>query len=211
MSIGRTFEEAIQKGIRGVDPQNIGFTETDSPLVRIDDELQTPSDQRLFAIATAMHQGYTVEKIWELTQIDRWFLRKLEGLIKFGSLLKTFTTANVPQGTLQRAKQLGFSDIQLARFWVTNELDVRRRRKDAGVVPMVKQIDTVAAEFPAHTNYLYTTYNGSEHDIEFEDRGVMVLGSGVYRIGSSVEFDWCSVRAIRTLREHGRKTIMLNR
>lgn len=210
MSVGRTFEEAIQKGIRGVDPQNIGFTETENPLVKIDDELQTPSDQRLFAIATAMHQGYPVEKIWELTQIDKWFLRKLEGLIQFSSLLKTFTTASVPHNILHRAKQLGFSDIQLAKFWVTNELDVHRRRKDAGIMPVVKQIDTVAAEFPAYTNYLYMTYNGSEHDIEFEDRGVMVLGSGVYRIGSSVEFDWCSVRAIRTLREHGRKTIMLN-
>lgn len=209
MSIGRTFEEAIQKGIRAVDYSNLGFNET-SALMSLDSELQTPSDQRLFAIANAMHQGYTVEKIWELTKIDRWFLRKLQGLIKFGTHLKSFKISTASPNLLRKAKQMGFSDLQLARFWDTNELNVHRKRMDANIMPVVKQIDTVAAEFPAFTNYLYLTYNGAESDITFEDRGVMVLGSGVYRIGSSVEFDWCSVRAVRTLRQAGYKTVMVN-
>ncbi|KAI7704304.1 hypothetical protein KC353_g13559, partial [Hortaea werneckii] len=117
---------------------------------------------------------------------------------------------SVPIRTFRRAKELGFSDRQLALFWDSNEAHVRRVRVDAGIMPVVKQIDTVAAEFPAFTNYLYTTYNGAQHDIHFNDQGVMVLGSGVYRIGSSVEFDWCSVRAIRTLRANGHKTVMVN-
>jgi len=209
MAIGRTFEEAIQKGIRAVDYQNLGFNET-SALMSIDSELQTPSDQRLFAIANAMHSGYSVDKIWEMTRIDKWFLRKLEGLINFGKHLTKFTAPTASPSLIRQAKQLGFSDGQLAKFWSTNELDVHRRRRDAGIIPMVKQIDTVAAEFPAYTNYLYLTYNGTESDVTFKDQGIIVLGSGVYRIGSSVEFDWCSVRAIRTLREHAFKTVMVN-
>lgn len=209
MSIGRTFEEAIQKAIRSIDFNNLGFNET-SALMSIDNELQTPSDQRLFAIANAMHSGYTVEKIWEMTRIDKWFLRKLKGLSDFGGLMGTFNATTIPQNLIRQAKQLGFSDRQLARFWSSNELAVRRLRVEAGITPVVKQIDTVAAEFPAFTNYLYLTYNGTEHDVRFNDHGVMVLGSGVYRIGSSVEFDWCSVRAIRTLREQGFKTVMVN-
>ena len=209
MAIGRTFEEAIQKGIRAVDYSNLGFNETDA-LMSIDSELQTPSDQRMFAIANAMHAGYSVEKIWEMTRIDKWFLRKLQGLIEFGRVLKQSSATNASPPLIRRAKQLGFSDRQLAKFWGTNELDVTRRRRDVGIMPFVKQIDTVAAEFPAYTNYLYLTYNAAEHDVDFTDRGTMVLGSGVYRIGSSVEFDWCSVRAIRTLREHGFKTVMVN-
>ncbi|KEY65048.1 hypothetical protein S7711_08438 [Stachybotrys chartarum IBT 7711] len=211
MSIGRTFEEAIQKAIRAIDFHNLGFNETKA-LMSIDDELQTPSDQRLFAIANAMHQGYTVDKIWELTKIDKWFLRKLKGLSDFAKQMSTFSTndiANSPSLLLQ-AKRLGFSDRQLAKFWSSNEIAVRRLRLEAGIHPLAKQIDTVAAEFPAFTNYLYLTYNATEHDISFDDHGVMVLGSGVYRIGSSVEFDWCSVRAIRTLRATGFKTIMVN-
>ncbi|MCJ1335332.1 hypothetical protein MMC09_000600 [Bachmanniomyces sp. S44760] len=209
MSIGRTFEEAIQKAIRAIDFHNLGFNET-SALMSIDNELQTPSDQRLFAIANAMHSGYSVDKIWEMTQIDKWFLSKLKGLSDFGKFMTTFNGTNVPQHLIRRAKQLGFADRQLAKFWSSNELAVRRLRVEAGITPVVKQIDTVAAEFPAYTNYLYLTYNGSEHDVTFDDHGVMVLGSGVYRIGSSVEFDWCSVRAIRTLRDQGFKTIMVN-
>ena len=209
MSIGRTFEEAIQKAIRAIDFHNPGFNATNA-LMSIDNELQTPSDQRLFAIANAMHSGYSVEKIWELTQIDKWFLSRLKRLSDFGKHMSTFDTTNVSSKLLRQAKQLGFSDRQLAKFWSSNELAVRRLRVDAGVTPVVKQIDTVAAEFPAFTNYLYMTYNGSEHDVDFNDHGVMVLGSGVYRIGSSVEFDWCSVRAIRTLREQGFKTVMVN-
>ncbi|KAM5438133.1 Carbamoyl-phosphate synthase [Microsporum canis] len=209
MSIGRTFEEAIQKAIRAIDFHNLGFNET-SALMSIKNELQTPSDQRLFAIANAMHSGYTVDEIWELTKIDKWFLRKLEGLSQFGKQMSNYTATTVPVPLIMQAKQLGFSDRQLARFLSSNELAVRRIRVEAGIVPFVKQIDTVAAEFPAFTNYLYLTYNGSENDVTFDDQGIMVLGSGVYRIGSSVEFDWCSVRTIRTLREQGYKTVMVN-
>ncbi|KAL9107416.1 MAG: hypothetical protein Q9227_007700 [Pyrenula ochraceoflavens] len=209
MAIGRTFEEAIQKAIRSVDFHNLGFNET-SALMSVQSELQTPSDQRMFAIANAMAAGYTVDEIWELTQIDKWFLRKLKGLSNFGKLMSGYSASNVPSGLIRQAKQLGFSDRQLAKFWGSNELEVRKLRAEAGIQAVVKQIDTVAAEFPAYTNYLYLTYNGSEHDVDFEDKGIMVLGSGVYRIGSSVEFDWCSVRAIRTLRNQGHKTVMVN-
>ncbi|OAA32164.1 aspartate carbamoyltransferase catalytic subunit [Moelleriella libera RCEF 2490] len=211
MSIGRSFEEAIQKAIRSIDFHNLGFGETKA-LMSIDDELQTPSDQRLFAIANAMHEGYTVDKIWEMTKIDKWFLRKLKGLSDFAKEMCKFKTKDIASspGILLQAKRLGFCDRQLAKFWDSNEIAVRRLRLEAGVRPFVKQIDTVAAEFPAFTNYLYLTYNASEHDVSFNDHGVMVLGSGVYRIGSSVEFDWCSVRAIRTLRSTGFKTIMVN-
>ncbi|KAI1143045.1 carbamoyl-phosphate synth [Hypoxylon sp. FL0543] len=211
MSIGRTFEEAIQKAIRAIDFHNLGFGETKA-LMSIDDELQTPSDQRLFAIANAMHTGYSVDRIWELTKIDKWFLHRLMGLIQFGKEMTKYNTSQISQrpDLLLQGKRLGFSDRQLAKFWESNELAVRRMRLEAGIIPYVKQIDTVAAEFPAYTNYLYLTYNASTHDIAFNDHGVMVLGSGVYRIGSSVEFDWCSVRAIRTLRECGFKTIMVN-
>jgi carbamoyl-phosphate synthase/aspartate carbamoyltransferase len=209
MAIGRTFEEAIQKAIREVDPSNMGFNET-TALMSIDQELQTPSDQRLFAIANAMKSGYTVDKIWELTNIDKWFLSRLKGLSNFEIAMQDYNTSSISLSQLRRAKELGFSDRQLAKFWGSNELAVRRLRIDANLYPVVKQIDTVAAEFPAHTNYLYLTYNGTESDLDFNDKGIMVLGSGVYRIGSSVEFDWCSVRAIRTLRENNYKTIMIN-
>ena len=209
MSIGRTFEEAIQKAIRSIDFNNLGFNKTKA-YISIDNELQTPSDQRLFAIANAMHSGYTVDKIWEMTQIDKWFLRKLKRLSDFGKFMSTFSAATIPTRLVRLAKEMGFSDRQLAKFWSSNELAVRRLRVQTGITPFVKQIDTVAAEFPAVTNYLYLTYNGIEHDVSFGDKGVMVLGSGVYRIGSSVEFDWCSVRAIRTLRDQGSKTIMVN-
>jgi len=211
MSIGRTFEEAIQKAIRAIDYHNLGFNETPA-LMSIDDELQTPSDQRLFAIANAMAAGYSVQRIWELTKIDKWFLDRLKGLSDFAKKMKELKAAGEPlrPGLLLQAKQLGFCDRQIAKFWGMTELAVRSMRLDAGIVPFVKQIDTVAAEFPAYTNYLYLTYNASEHDVTFNDHGVMVLGSGVYRIGSSVEFDWCSVRAIRTLRENGFKTMMVN-
>ncbi|KAJ5712449.1 Carbamoyl-phosphate synthase large subunit [Penicillium malachiteum] len=209
MSIGRTFEEAIQKAIRSVDFHNLGFNET-SALMSIKGELQTPSDQRLFAIANAMATGYSVDDIWKLTSIDKWFLTRLKGLSDFGKSISAFNANDVPMPMIRQAKQLGFSDSQLAKFLSSNELAIRRKRIEAGITPIVKQIDTVAAEFPAVTNYLYLTYNASEHDLKFDDHGIMVLGSGVYRIGSSVEFDWCSVRTIRTLREQGHKTIMVN-
>ncbi|GIZ41350.1 hypothetical protein CKM354_000465600 [Cercospora kikuchii] len=211
MAIGRTFEEAVQKAIRSVDPSNLGFHNTPALMsIDIDTELQTPSDQRMFALANALHSGYTVDKIWELTKIDKWFLRKLKSLNDFGKLMTEFDVDSIPAPLFRKAKEMGFSDKQLSLFWDSNEGNVRRARLANGLMPFVKQIDTVAAEFPAFTNYLYTTYNGAEHDVEFKDRGVMVLGSGVYRIGSSVEFDWCSVRAIRTLRSAGFKTVMVN-
>ena len=211
MAIGRTFEEAIQKAIRSVDPSNLGFNETEALMsLDFDTELQTPSDQRMFAIANAMHNGYTVDKIWELTKIDKWFLTKLKALSDFRNNMSSYTVDNVSPAIFRRAKELGFSDKQLATFWSSNENHVRRARLEYNIMPFVKQIDTVAAEFPAYTNYLYVTYNAAEHDLDFNDKGTMVLGSGVYRIGSSVEFDWCSVRAIRTLRENGHKTVMIN-
>ncbi|ODQ79037.1 hypothetical protein BABINDRAFT_162105 [Babjeviella inositovora NRRL Y-12698] len=212
MSIGRTFEEAIQKAIRSTDYQNLGFNQTDALMsIDIDSELQTPSDQRLFAIANAMSDGYSVDKIWKMTNIDKWFLNKLEGLIRFGEKIASYVSKeNLPAQVLRNAKQLGFEDRQIAKFLNSNEVAIRRLRKDAGIIPFVKQIDTVAAEFPAFTNYLYITYNADSNDVKFDDHGIVVLGSGVYRIGSSVEFDWCAVRAVRTLRENNVKTIMIN-
>jgi carbamoyl-phosphate synthase/aspartate carbamoyltransferase len=209
MSIGRTFEEAIQKAIRAIDYSNLGFNETDA-LMSIDSELQTPSDQRLFAIANAMHQGYSVDKIWQMTKIDKWFLTRLHGLMTMEKQIQNFTAANLSMTLLRSAKQVGFSDRQIAKFVGSSEFAIRRLRVEAGISPFVKQIDTVAAEFPAYTNYLYMTYNAVEHDLTFDDHGIMVLGSGVYRIGSSVEFDWCAVTAVRTLRKKGVKTIMVN-
>jgi carbamoyl-phosphate synthase/aspartate carbamoyltransferase len=172
--------------------------------------LTNPSDQRLFAIANAMNKGYSVDKIWEMTNIDKWFLNRLMHIVSLGRRLNDFNKSNIPGNLIRSAKQLGFSDRQIANHINSNELAVRRLRQEYGVIPFVKQIDTVAAEFPAFTNYLYMTYNAVEHDVDFNDNGVMVLGSGVYRIGSSVEFDWCAVRAIRTIREQGIKTVMVN-
>ncbi|RKP05414.1 hypothetical protein THASP1DRAFT_19846, partial [Thamnocephalis sphaerospora] len=211
MAIGRTFEETIQKAIRAVDFSFVGFAQND--LVEddeIDRELLHPSDMRLFAIANAFHRGYSVDRIWEMTRIDKWFLSKLQNIFRLEKRLPAFTPATLPCELLRAAKQMGFSDRQIAVGISSNEMAVRQLRTEHGVIPFVKQIDTVAAEFPAFTNYLYITYNAVEHDVTFQDKGVMVLGSGVYRIGSSVEFDWCAVRAIRTLRENGRKTIMVN-
>ncbi|THH31670.1 hypothetical protein EUX98_g2495 [Antrodiella citrinella] len=209
MSIGRTFEETIQKAIRAIDDQFLGFAQND--LVEdIDEELCNPTDKRLFALAAAFHKGYSVDKIWQMTNIDKWFLTKLQNIYKMELRLSLCNVSTVGSEALRQAKQLGFSDRQLAISMGSTELAVRRMRQENSIFPFVKQIDTVAAEFPAFTNYLYTTYNAIEHDVAFEDRGVMVLGSGVYRIGSSVEFDWCAVRAIRTLRDNGLQTIMVN-
>ncbi|KAJ8326116.1 Carbamoyl-phosphate synthase [Batrachochytrium dendrobatidis] len=209
MAIGRNFEETIQKAIRAVDYSFSGFAENDFS-EDIDEELKNPSDQRLFAVANALHKGYTVHRIWELTRIDKWFLNKLKNIVDLDKSLQKFTPSTIPNDYLRCAKQFGFSDRQIAKAISTTELGVRKIRKERGITPFVKQIDTVAAEFPCYTNYLYTTYNASEHDVTFEDKGVMVLGSGVYRIGSSVEFDWCAVRCIRTLRSLGYKTVMVN-
>ncbi|WVQ99895.1 carbamoyl-phosphate synthase, large subunit [Kwoniella sp. CBS 9459] len=209
MAIGRTFEETIQKAIRCIDDQFPGFGEH-TVVDDIDYEIANPTDKRLFAIATAFKRGYSVDKINQMSNIDKWFLTRLERLSKTEKVISNYNASTVPNQLIRNAKQLGFSDRQIAKALNSNELAVRRLRIEAGISPFVKQIDTVAAEFPAFTNYLYTTYNASEHDVNFEDNGVMVLGSGVYRIGSSVEFDWCAVRAIRTLREQGLKTVMIN-
>ncbi|KAJ3154205.1 hypothetical protein HDU86_004749 [Geranomyces michiganensis] len=211
MAIGRNFEETIQKALRAVDYSFSGFAENEIiDAADIDEELSHPSDERMFAIANAFHSGYTVDRVWELTQIDKWFLNKLQNIVMLDKHLKTHSAQTVTERLIRSAKQLGFSDRQIAAAIGTTELGARKIRTDFGVTPFVKQIDTVAAEFPCYTNYLYMTYNASEHDITFEDKGVMVLGSGVYRIGSSVEFDWCAVRCIRTLRDSGVKTVMVN-
>ncbi|TYJ51733.1 carbamoyl-phosphate synthase, large subunit [Cryptococcus floricola] len=209
MAIGRTFEETIQKAIRCIDDQLPGFGDH-AEVEDLDYEIANPTDKRLFAIAAAMKKGYTVEKLNQMSSIDPWFLTRLQRLVKTEQVISGYNASTVPIALIRNAKQIGFADRQIAKMLNSNELAVRRLRIEAGITPFVKQIDTVAAEFPAFTNYLYTTYNATEHDIEFEDNGVMVLGSGVYRIGSSVEFDWCAVRAIRTLRENGMKTVMIN-
>ncbi|KAI8869908.1 carbamoyl-phosphate synth [Ramicandelaber brevisporus] len=211
MSIGRTFEEAIQEAVRAVETSFIGFGKNDyvSPS-ELTNELMNPSDLRLFAVANALHQGMSVDKIHQLTCIDKWFLHRLNNLTMFEQKLETIPNTNLDYNTLLAAKQLGFSDRQIARCVGSQELAIRKLRMEMGITPYAKQIDTVAAEFPAHTNYLYMTYNATEHDVDYNDKGVIVLGSGVYRIGSSVEFDWCAVRCIRTLRSRGVKTIMIN-
>ncbi|KAL0578161.1 Carbamoyl-phosphate synthase [Marasmius crinis-equi] len=211
MAIGRTFEETIQKAIRAIDDQFLGFAKNDF-VEDVDEELVNPTDKRIFAISTAFHRGYSVDKIWQMTNIDKWFLTKLQYIYKMESYFTddALNISTITEDELKRAKQLGFSDRQLATCLGSTELAVRRLRQEFSIMPFVKQIDTVAAEFPAFTNYLYTTYNAIAHDIFFDDRGVMVLGSGVYRIGSSVEFDWCAVRAIRTLRDQGLPTVMVN-
>ncbi|OCB88490.1 carbamoyl-phosphate synth [Sanghuangporus baumii] len=209
MAIGRTFEETVQKAIRAIDDQFPGFSKA-SFFSDVDNELRNPTDKRIFAIHTALSRGYSVEKIWQITNIDKWFLTRLQNLYRMEQYLSEYNVSSVSRKLLIQAKQMGFSDRQLAICFKSTELAVRRLRQEFGISPFVKQIDTVAAEFPALTNYLYTTYNAVEHDINFDDHGVVVLGSGVYRIGSSVEFDWCAVRAIRTLRDQGIKTIMVN-
>ncbi|TIB63545.1 hypothetical protein E3P77_03468 [Wallemia ichthyophaga] len=212
MAIGRSFEETMQKAIRCIDDQFFGFGT--NPFVmekaEIDEELVNPTDRRVFAIANAFVRGYTIDDIHKMSNIDRWFLNRLKNLIEQEKILSDYNTTTVTPQLLRQSKQMGFSDRQLAKFLGSNELAVRRLRQESGIVPHVKQIDTVAAEFPAFTNYLYTTYNAAASDIGFEDKGVIVLGSGVYRIGSSVEFDWCAVSTIRTLRARGTKTVMIN-
>eukprot|EP01137_Pigoraptor_chileana_P007484 Opistho-2@53146 len=210
MSIGRTFEEAMQKAIRMVDPSVDGFQP--KRFADTDHVLRKPTDQRVFAIADAMfNKGYSVDKIHDMTKIDKWFLHKLDRIVSVDAQLKSCGVIGaVPNDLLKEAKIRGFSDRQIAKAASSNEMDVRSSRKARGIVPFVKQIDTLAGEFPARTNYLYTTYNASSHDVSFGDKGIMVLGSGVYRIGSSVEFDWCGVGCIRSLRASGRKTIMVN-
>jgi carbamoyl-phosphate synthase large subunit len=210
MAIGRTFEESFQKAIRQVDPKYIGFQ--GDKFEDLDEMLKNPTDRRWLAVGQAMlHEGYSVEKVHDLTKIDKWFLYKLQNLVdcqhemeEIGSLF------GVTHELMSKAKKMGFSDKQIALAVGSSEDDVRARRKSFGIRPWVKKIDTLAAEFPADTNYLYTTYNATSHDVTFDDHGTIILGSGVYRIGSSVEFDWCAVNATLSLRDMGKKTIMIN-
>lgn len=222
MAIGRTFEEVIQKGLRMIGQGMHGFVgNRDIKFDDLDRALAEPTDKRVFAIAKAMQSGYTVERIHALTKIDRWFLEKLHHIIATENELKALDgIEDLPAGLLRKAKEQGFSDFQIARAVRKDAFDisggdnalVRRLRKDMGIVPVVKQIDTLAAEYPAMTNYLYLTYNGSENDVKYlgDHRSVVVLGSGAYRIGSSVEFDWCSVNALMTVKQQGYRSVMIN-
>lgn len=212
MAIGRSFEEALQKALRMLDIGVEGLTS--NPHLQFDDvdsELKNPTDERIFAIVQAFRDGHSVEKIRTLTNIDPWFLFKIEHALKIESTLKRYVNGICPKGLLLEAKKAGFSDIQIADTLNTSEDDIRGLRSNYGLRPCVKQIDTLAAEFPARTNYLYLTYNGTTNDVEFNGQNsVVVLGSGVYRIGSSVEFDWCCVNAVMTLRALGYQTILIN-
>ena len=222
MAIGRTFEEAIQKGLRMIGQGMHGFVgNKDIKIDDIDHALTAPTDKRIFVIAKAMQQGYDVERIHELTKIDRWFLYKLQNIINTaGELSESDTLAELKPELLRQAKQQGFSDFQVARCVLKDKmndsekanLEVRSLRKGLGILPVVKQIDTLAAEYPAQTNYLYLTYNGSTNDVEYlhDHRSIVVLGSGAYRIGSSVEFDWCSVNALMTVKREGWRSVMIN-
>merc|ERR1719310_2022787 len=176
----------------------------------LESALKVASDRRLYALALAMQRGISVERIHELTSIDNWFLYKLKRINDMSGVLSTYTADTLPATTMLQAKMSGFSDQQIAERVGGKEAQIRALRIAQGITPFAKQIDTMAAEFPAATNYLYMTYNGNEHDLSFDEQGTMVLGSGVYRIGSSVEFDWCSVSAIRTLRKMGRRAVMVN-
>ena len=222
MAIGRTFEEVIQKGLRMIGQGMHGFVgNRELSIEDVDAALKAPTDKRIFVIEKAFKNGYSVEDVHRLTKIDRWFLRKLYNIYETEQELKSAGNINVLDNELlARAKRQGFTDFQVARaLGMENEMEVERaqmlvreRRKQAGIVPYVKQIDTLAAEYPAQTNYLYLTYSAVAHDLRYENdkRSVVVLGSGAYRIGSSVEFDWCGVQALNTIRKEGYRSVMIN-
>ena len=225
MAIGRTFEEAMQKGLRMIGQGMHGFVGNNTkeiPSTDLDQALKAPTDTRVFAISQALSAGYSVEEIHALTKIDCWFLDKLQSIVRTSQHLGEVAAIDkLPYELLLRAKRQGFSDFQIARFILSAQgvkvgdkeaLAVRSQRKQLGIVPVVKQIDTLAAEYPAETNYLYLTYSGTHNDISYEGdgRSVVVLGSGAYRIGSSVEFDWCGVNALHTIREQGYRSVMIN-
>ena len=210
MAIGRTFEEALQKAIRMLQVGMYGVVCNDISFDDLEQELKRPTDRRIFAIAEAINQ-FSIDEIHALTNIDRWFLFKIKNIVDLEKRIQKQDFRNFSKKSLIRAKQLGFSDKQVALLLEKEELDVRKMRARHDVRPVVKQIDTLGAEYPAQTNYLYLTYNGAEDDVDFSDTNkVIVLGSGSYRIGSSVEFDWCCVNAVLTLRNLGYKTIMIN-
>ncbi len=222
MSIGRSFEEMIQKGLRMIGQGMHGFVGNDhTRFDNLDEELSNPTDLRIFAIAQALEEGYTIERIEELTKIDVWFLERLKHIVDLKHKLQEYNSLEeLPDALLKEVKIAGFSDFQIARFVLKPQsgnmekenLEVRRHRKQRGILPAVKRINTVASEHPELTNYLYMTYAVEGSDIDFykNDKSVVVLGSGAYRIGSSVEFDWCSVNAISTARKLGYKSIMIN-
>ncbi|MBN2273229.1 MAG: carbamoyl-phosphate synthase (glutamine-hydrolyzing) large subunit [Bacteroidales bacterium] len=222
MSIGRSFEEAIQKGLRMIGQGMHGFVgNRDLEFHDLEKELAEPTDMRIFVIAAAFEKAYTIEKIYDLTKIDPWFLYKLKNIFDLKNKLEGFDTLSaMPTELLKKAKMYGFSDFQIARFVLKqdhpnmheNLLKVREHRKKNNITPFVRQIDTLAAEYPAKTNYLYLTYSGINHDIEYtqENNSIVVLGSGAYRIGSSVEFDWCSVNALYAINKEGYQSVMIN-
>ena len=221
MAIGRTFEEAIQKGLRMIGQGMHGFVENKELVIGdIDKALREPTDKRIFVISKAMRAGYTVDQIHELTKIDKWFLQKLYGIMQTDEELRACPDENISTELLLKAKRQGFTDFQIARaLGIEGRMDseeailkVRNYRKRLGILPVVKQIDTLAAEYPAQTNYLYLTYNGTENDVIYtgDHRSIVVLGSGAYRIGSSVEFDWCGVQALNTIRKEGWRSVMIN-
>ena len=221
MSIGKSFEEIIQKGLRMIGQGMHGFVgNSDLKFDNLAEELSHPTDMRIFAIAEAFDKGYTIEKIHDLTKIDSWFLGKLKNIHDYKLKLQTYDhIEDIPADVMLEAKRLGFSDFQIARFvenpqgnMEAENIRTRNHRKKLGILPSVKRINTVASEHPELTNYLYLTYDGSDHDIPYykNDKSVVVLGSGAYRIGSSVEFDWCSVNAVQTARKLGYKSIMIN-
>ncbi|MBS7342644.1 MAG: carbamoyl-phosphate synthase (glutamine-hydrolyzing) large subunit [Parabacteroides sp.] len=222
MAIGRTFEEAIQKGLRMIGQGMHGFVENkELVLPDIDKALREPTDRRIFVISKAFRAGYTIDQIHELTKIDKWFLQKLYRIIETANELEACSKIQeVSDELLRKAKIQGFSDFQIARALLKDKmvdtdkatLQVRQDRKYRGIVPVVKQIDTLAAEYPAQTNYLYLTYSGTENDVDYlgDGRSIVVLGSGAYRIGSSVEFDWCGVQALNTIRKEGWRSVMIN-
>ncbi len=222
MAIGRNFEEAIQKGLRMIGQGMHGFVENkELEIEDIDAALREPTDKRVFVISKAMHKRYTVDQIHDLTKIDKWFLEKLKHIIDIDEAMKKCNINTLDRELLRTAKVYGFTDFQIARaVGLEDELKsmrkaslvVRTRRKNYGILPVVKQIDTLAAEYPAQTNYLYVTYAGVKSDITFENdkRSIIVLGSGAYRIGSSVEFDWCGVQALNTIRKEGYRSVMIN-
>jgi len=206
MSIGRKFEEALQKALRMVANGMHGLTQNSIKFDDLENELKYPTDRRVFAIGEALKLGWSVDRIYEITQIDKWFLFKLKNIINCEKELYSEINFDL----ILKAKKYGFSDYQIGKIKNKNLLEIRKIRKDMGIIPVVKQIDTLAAEFPAHTNYLYLTYNGTHNDVTRENNSVIVLGSGSYRIGSSVEFDWCCVNAVKSLQKMNYKSIMIN-
>ncbi|KAF1382425.1 hypothetical protein PFLUV_G00143650 [Perca fluviatilis] len=216
MAVGRTFEESVQKALRMCHPSVDGFVPR-LPLKKawadtqdLEQELAVPSITRIFSLAKALHSGMSVDQIHQLTFIDKWFLHKLNRITQLEQHLANYNSGTVPKGLLLKAKQDGFSDRQVGQILGSSEQAARELRLTHGIKPWVKQIDTLAAEYPAMTNYLYCTYHGQENDLDFKDQGIMVLGCGPYHIGSSVEFDWCAVSSIRALRQMGKKTVVVN-